>query len=209
MCKKTNLLMMLGLTVTLCLLPVHADVVGVGEVVMDGTNLVSATTADGYTVTSGVLRTGTTTAPNSEGYEYKPEWADDFDFSDAASNRYPLTTVLFGGELWSNDNGDAPDFFVFEAAGGRNVTDFRALFPDDTVGEALIVQTAEWLETGVSGGFENQQPIAGIAFSITDLKDAQGNNLADSTELKGLVMAQSDTGVDPVVDSWHSAPAWL
>ena len=176
-----------------------ADVVGVGEVVMDGTNLVSATTADGYAVTTEVLQTGTTTAPGGEGAQYPPEWADDFDFSNAASNVYPLTTVLFGGELWFNSNGDAPDFFVFEGAGGRNVTDFRALFPDDTVGEALIVQTAEWLDTGVVGPFDPPQPVAGIAFSITDLKDAEGNNLPDYTELKGIVIAQSDTGVDPVV----------
>ena len=176
-----------------------ADVVGVGEVVMNGTNLVSATTADGYAVTTEVLQTGTTTAPGGEGAQYPPEWADDFDFSNAASNVYPLTTVMFGGELWFNSNGDAPDFFVFEGAGGRNVTDFRALFPDDTVGEALVVQTAEWLDTGVIGPFDPPQPVAGIAFSITDLKDAEGNNLPDSTELKGIVMAQSDTGVDPVV----------
>lgn len=176
-----------------------ADVVGVGEVVMDGTNLVSATTADGYAVTTEVLQTGTTTAPGGEGAQYPPEWADDFDFSNAASNIYPLTTVLFGGELWFNSNGDAPDFFVFEGAGGRNVTDFRALFPDDTVGEALVVQTAEWLDTGVIGPFDPPQPVAGIAFSITDLKDAEGNNLPDWTELKGIVIGQSNTGVDPVV----------
>jgi len=176
-----------------------ADVVGVGEVVMDGTNLVSATTAAGYTVTTEVLQTGTTTAPGGEGAQYPPEWADDFDFSNATSNIYPLTTVLFGGELWFNANGDASDFFVFEGAGGRNVTDFRALFPDDTVGEALVVETAEWLETGVIGPFDPPQPVAGIAFSITDLKDVEGNNLPDWTELKGIVIGQSDTGVDPVV----------
>ena len=162
-----------------------ADVVGVGEVVMDGAILVSATTADGYTVTTGELQTGTTTAPGGEGAQYPPEWADDFDFSNATSNIYPITTVLFGGELWFNANGDAPDFFVFEGAGGRNVTDFRALFPDDTVGEAMVVQTAEWLDTGVIGPFDPPQPVAGIAFSITDLKDVEGNNLPDWTELKG------------------------
>ena len=177
--------------------PSIAEVVGVGDVVMDGSNLVSATTAKGYAVTTKVLRTGTTTAPGGEGAQYPPEWADDFDFSNAASNVYPLTTELFGGELWFNANGDAPDFFVFEAAGSRQVTDFRALFPDDTVGEPLVVQTAEWLDTDAIGAFD--QPIGGIAFSITDLKDAEGNNLPDSTELKGIVMGQSDTGVDPVV----------
>ena len=47
--------------------PVLAEVIGVGEVVMDGTFLVSATTADGYTVTVEQLRNGTTTAPGGVG----------------------------------------------------------------------------------------------------------------------------------------------
>jgi hypothetical protein len=59
------------------------------------------------------------------------------------------------------------------------------------------VQTNEWVETGVNGAFG--QVIAGIAFSITDLLDTEGNNLPASAEIKGIVIGQSNTGVDPVV----------
>ena len=198
MCKKSCFYLVFSfLALGVTAIPSLAEVVGVGQVVMDGTMLISATTADGYTVSVEQLRNGTTTAPGGDGAEYPPEWADDFDFSDAASNIYPLTTELFGGKNWINTNGDAPDFFIFEAAGSRQVTDFRALFPDDSVGEPLIVQTAEWLDTGVNGAFD--QTIAGIAFSITDLKDTEGNNLPGLAEIKGIVTGQSDTGVDPVI----------
>ena len=197
MCNKIYYVVFSFLALSMAAGPVLAEVIGVGEVVMDGTFLVSATTADGYTITVEQLRNGTTTAPGGVGAQYPPEWADDFDFSNAASNIDPYTTELFGGKNWINVNGDAPDFFIFEAAGSRQVTDFRALFPDDSVGEPLIVQTAEWIDTGVSGAFG--QTIAGIAFSITDLKDTEGNNLTSSAEIKGIVTGQSNTGVDPVV----------
>jgi hypothetical protein len=204
MCKKLTYVIpyvfVLGLTAG----PSLAEVVGVGDVVMCGFMLESATTADGYTVNVEQLRTGTTTGP--EGIIpplYPPECADDFDFADQTSQVYPLTTVLFGGTNWVNANGGNPDFFIFEAAdsGGEfkpDVTDFRALLPDGTLGEPLLVETSAWLDTGVIGA-SGHQAIGGVAFSITDLKDGDGNNLSSSTEIKGLVIGQSHAGIDPVV----------
>jgi len=200
MCKRPIYIMLFVSGViasvgSLCL----GEVVGVSDVVMDGTVLVSAKTPNGYQVIAGVnLFTGRTTTPQNLGGTYAPQYADDFDFKNWAGNEYPLTTVLFGGQqTWRDSNGDQPDFFIFEGAASKDTTDFRALFPDGTMGQPLTVQSSQWVSTGVTTG----QPITGIAFSITDLKDAAGSNLPSNAAIQGLVIGpmSGTAGVDPAV----------
>lgn len=184
--------------IVLCLsLISSAAIIGVGDVEMDGTMLLSATTTDGYTVTIDNLILGTTTSPGGENIQYPGAMADNFDFSDAASNDYPLTTLDFDGVNFSSTNGALPDFFMFEAVGSRNDMDVRAIFLDDSVGQPLLIPQSLWVETGTNGAFG--QPVGGLAFSITDLLDTNGNNLTEKTVIRGLQIAQTATGVDPVV----------
>ncbi len=194
--RKHLILVVLGIiasTGSLCL----GKVVGVADVVVDGVVLVSARTPDGYEVVAGVnLHLGTSTSRLGDAGDYPPQNADDFDFMTRAANDYPLTWVF--GRIWRDTNGDQPDFFIFEAAGSREVTYFRALFPDGSMGEPLVVPTDAWLDTGVVAG----QMIAGLAFSITDLKDTSGNDLPINAEIQGLVvgpLSGTSGNVDPVV----------
>jgi len=176
--------------------------VGVPDVVMDGTTLVSATTEDGYTVTADQFATGTTSAPDGWNEENPPEMADNLDLATATSNGYPLTTVDFGGHNWVDTNGDLPDFFLFESGGNDN-GDIQAIFPDDSLGQPLRFTTGDWAPTGVPGLWAGQT-IHGLAFAVTDLLDADGNPLTNSTVIKGLKF--TNTGVDPTTIAAVAGP---
>jgi hypothetical protein len=174
--------------------PAPAEIVAVNRVVLEGSTLASATTADGYTVTAEELATGTTTVPDGGNEEYPPELADDFDFSNATSNSYPLVTVEFGGRNWTDTNGDRPDFFIFES-GGNDAGNIQAIFPDDSLGQAIAWTTDDWGSLGIPGLW-GTQVMHGLAFAVTDLLDADGNPLTNHAVIKGIQL--SDTGVDPV-----------
>jgi len=117
----------------------------------------------------------------------------------------PLTTTLFGGANWSNSNGDAADFFIFEA-GGNDALNVAPIFADDSVGQYVEITSSgrtgfeanyNWGNTGViiTGPVRNGQTIYGVAFAITDLKDAGGEALTNSTVIKGLAFDAPDIDI--------------
>ncbi|MEE8267952.1 MAG: DUF5060 domain-containing protein [Gemmatimonadales bacterium] len=102
---------------------------------------------------------------------------------------------------WIDTNGANPDFFVFEAAGNDNVS-VAARLVDDTFGQAVPV--SGWTNTGstLTSGPNSGQAVHGVAFAISDLKDAAGNPLDESTVIRGLRIISDtiDGAVAAVID---------
>jgi hypothetical protein len=110
----------------------------------------------------------------------------------------------FGGsETWQDTNGDMYDFFVFEF--GRN-DEFSvgAILPGDVLGEVVVVPTSNWLPSiegdpdialHRSGPDNSNQPLGGVAFKVTDLKDQNGDPLTNESVILGLVYTNG--GLDP------------
>lgn len=167
-------------------------------------NLLSIT-AGGVTVSADRLRTGTTTQGGMDGTA-TPEM-DDFDINTALDwNLGPgnFWTVNFGGGLWTDTNGDAPDFFLFEY-GGTDSPDVAAIMPDGSLGQIVNIP-AQWADLGyprdgaaaadpvsTSG---TGQPIEGMSWAITDLLDASGNPLDNSSTILGITIVNRN-GTDP------------
>jgi len=139
---------------------------------------------------------------------------DNFDLNlfAARSGQTPpeITTLLFGGANWVDSNGALADFFLFEASGGGNPDDVgvAAIFTDDSVGIAIdlpqTVSATGWGNTGlsISAAVNNGQPITGVSWDITDLKDASGNFLTSSSVIKGIRIMNTTlntqaSGLDP------------
>jgi hypothetical protein len=130
---------------------------------------------------------------------------DDFDLNTVSTgNGSWTTTVLFGGINFTDSNGSLPDFFLFEAAGSGNPDDVSvaAIFTDDTIGMAVacpVDQATGWGNPGlpnVNGPINNGQPILGLAWDITDLKDASGNFLPAGSTIKGIQILPGSS-IDP------------
>jgi len=102
----------------------------------------------------------------------------------------------FGGGLWKDTNGAAPDFFIFECGGNDDIT-VAALLADGTPGKAVRIHKEAWSQTGmacpVAGG-----DAAGIALCVTDLRDAKGLALRSDAPIKGLRITSSPHGIDPL-----------
>tara|TARA_B110000208_G_C11401406_1_gene296096 strand:- start:9 stop:497 length:489 start_codon:yes stop_codon:yes gene_type:complete len=101
-------------------------------------------------------------------------------------------TISFGGENWSNSNGDDADFFIFESVGNDSVS-IRPIFTDGSVGQFVVFSvkggdSTNWGDTNVpiTEGARSGQNIFGMAFAITDLVDAAGVALTNSTVIMGL-----------------------
>ena len=96
---------------------------------------------------------------------------------------------MFGGANWSDSNGSAADFFIFEARGNDTLS-VAPIFTDDSVGQYVTIASSgvNWGDTGVTvtGPVRTGDTIFGVAFAITDLKDAGGVALTNSTVIKGL-----------------------
>ncbi len=128
--------------------------------------------------------------------------ADNFDlnlFAGRATEVPPTHQVkgLGGQLLWSDTNGDNPDFFVFETGGNQDVN-IEAILPGGIIGQSVTVPTATWGATGLTittSGPHNGQTIEGIAFAITDLLDENGNNLTNSSLIEGIQITSD--GYDP------------
>ena len=121
---------------------------------------------------------------------------DNFDlnlyFTRGGSGEYGWETISFGGENWSNSNGDEADFFIFESGGNDSVS-IRPIFTDGLVGQFVVFSVkggdlTNWGDTGVpiTVGPRAGQNIFGMAFAITDLVDADGVALTNSTVIMGL-----------------------
>ena len=160
-------------------------------------------TVDSYTVATDQLTTGTTYQENIGGTLHP--FMDDFDINTALNyGGTSFVTVNFGGGLWSNSNGDDPDFIVFESGGeGGDTPTFQAVFPDESLGQGVQFPS-DWGPTGYirnaavanDGKDMNGQQLHGMAFSITDLLDASGNPLSANSVILGLQYERG--GMDPV-----------
>jgi hypothetical protein len=163
-------------------------------------NLLSITVGN-YTVTADRLGVGTssivpagTPLPRLDNLDLSEG------YSSTAGTIYK--TVGFGGSpTWKDSNGDNPDFFIFES-GGEDAPAIAAILPGGVVGQAVTV-TGKWGQTkynrpavSVDAEAMQGQPIVGFAFAITDLLDASGKPLTNSSEIEGIQTTRN--GMDPM-----------
>jgi autotransporter-associated beta strand protein len=175
----------------------------------DQYNLTSLTTSNAFTgvqttVTNSILGFGTTTTAGT--FNAPLSQMDDININNLVSGlSATVKTVSFGGINFTNVNGNLPDFFIFEASGSANPDDITiaAIFSDDSLGANVvcptIVATNGWGNTGLTmgpGAQQNPQPICGLSWDITDLKDAGGINLSSSAVIKGIAIVNG-FGIDP------------
>ena len=157
--------------------------------------MLTSVTVGSYTVDVENLRTGTGsgTYTGSGTPTYPVANADNFNINNFASQYDPHDIIDFGGGLYSDANGDNPDFFIFEN-GGNDTGTIRAIFPDYSLGQPISFVQASFGPTGFTSSVGNQS-IAGMAFAITDLLDASGAPLTNSSVIRGIRIAS--IGLDP------------
>jgi MYXO-CTERM domain-containing protein len=163
------------------------------------------------TYLSNNLAPGTSSSPVDTGWNATVANMADFNLqtrttsTTSGSGAYPFNTVLFGGGNFTGFNGSLLDFFLFEAAGGGNPDDISIapIFTDDTVGTYVNLPTTitagGWGNTGlVMFNQQSGNTIAGIAWDITDMKDAGGNSLSSTATIKGISFGFVAGGIDPI-----------
>lgn len=167
-------------------------------------NLLQSVSVGGYTANRSDLVVGTTEAmpggTDGNGTFFgtweppydPPAPSSNFDlhhFLGNHQNPNPIRVTSFGGAaLWTDVNGNDPDFFLFEAAGGElgdtDVT-IQAILPGDVLGaEVDLPGTGTWGDVGIEAS--NGNPVKGISFAVTDLLDVNGNALPGSAAIEGL-----------------------
>jgi hypothetical protein len=161
-------------------------------------------TAGGVTYSQSQLAFGTVS--NSAGLQ--PNAYDGYVLSTIVPNignnptagaSLPTTAVLFGGNNFTS-TGSALDFFIFEAgATSGDAISVAPVFIDNSLGlnTAISGNSTSWGNTGltIGGPVQGTQFIQGTSFSITDLKDALGNNLTTSSTILGIAITVGG-GVD-------------
>ncbi len=168
-------------------------------------NILSITVGS-YTVTADRLATGTTTHGGIGGTPC-PEM-DDWDINTALDWNLGggnFWTINFGGGPWKNSNGDDPDFFLFEY-GGTETPDVAAVLPGGSLGRSIRIPD-QWANLGYSrvaaasgdpvSGSGNGQSLEGMSWAITDLLDAAGNPLTNSSVIEGIAIVNRN-GIDPI-----------
>ncbi|UCC99363.1 MAG: discoidin domain-containing protein, partial [Phycisphaerales bacterium] len=168
-------------------------------------NILSITVGS-YTVTADQLGTGKTTHGGIGGTPC-PEM-DDWDINTALDWNLGggnFWTINFGGGPWKNSNGDDPDFFLFEY-GGSQTPDIAAILPGGGLGQTVTIPD-QWAGLGYSrvaaasgdpvSGSGNGQSLEGMSWAITDLLDAAGNPLTNSSVIEGIAIVNRN-GIDPV-----------
>ncbi|MFO8015028.1 MAG: PEP-CTERM sorting domain-containing protein [Phycisphaerae bacterium] len=209
-------------SLAVCLLASTAmgDIIAIDSVVA-GTNGsppydLQSITVGTYTVSVDDLRVGDTDAtPLQSGncapfcggtwpdYPDDPAPCSNFDINDILArnqNSNPITVTNFGGGLWSDVNGDNPDFFIFESASGTFGDDditIQAILPGPVLGNAVSLPGSQtWGDTGLTRTVNpnNGQAIKGTSFAVTDLLDDSGAPLLADQQLKGLAVYSS--GID-------------
>ncbi|UCH90031.1 MAG: LamG domain-containing protein, partial [Thermoplasmata archaeon] len=161
-------------------------------------------TVGGYTVTVDELVTGTSEGvATAQPAPYDDiTVADNFDlnlFAGRADEVPPTWQIkeLGGKPVWSDTNGDHPDFFLFETGGNQDFS-IEAILPGGIIGSSVNVPQSTFGDTGLvitTSGPHNGQTIEGVAFAITDLLDQNGNNLTNSSIIEGIQI--SSPGLDP------------
>jgi hypothetical protein len=126
---------------------------------------------------------------------------DDFDLNTRASGgaNYPLDTIF---AHYTPNNGSLPDFFLFEAGANPDDVSITPIFSDNTFGTPVSLPTdinaTGWGLTGKSMTQQQAgQAITGIAWDITEMKDAGGNFLAPNAAIKGIRIGLVSGGIDP------------
>ncbi len=208
--KKVRSLLIISIFISLIFsLSVNASVGPVSGITATGSSGsdpidLNSITVGGYTVTVDDLYTGTSSG--SGGGSLPITNADNFNLYDVTTSYNPLDTVYFGGELWTDTNGDNPDFFIFESRGNDSGT-LQAILEDGSLGNTISFSSGDWGDTGYDDSYGRSH---GLAFSVTDLKDSTGNNLTNSSVLQGIRISSS--GIDPgcicavVVESANEPP---
>ena len=109
---------------------------------------------------------------------------------------------------WYDRNGDAPDFFLFEV-GGDDPVDVAPVFSDGSQGAFAALGGWQPIGFTATGGPGQGEPVAGIAFRLTDLRAADGQPLAGDATIRGIRFASGtiDGAVFAAVDpTEHAAP---
>ena len=156
--------------------------------------LLGSVTAGSYTVAQADLGTGASVGNANMGG--LPENVDDWDLNTIAA-RTNLTgeeakweiRQLGGRQTWTDSNGEQPDFFLFEAGMNDNGVQVWAILAGGGLGQAITLPNGNtWGDTGLDivGGPNNGQSIGGVCWAITDLKDASGAALTNSSVLEGI-----------------------
>jgi len=174
----------------------------------------------GYTVDASRLTVGTSTTTVDPVVGTALPVIDNLELSlcyIAGETTDAFTVHMFGGKLWTNSNGDEPDFFLFEAGGNDN-PDFAAILPGGVLGRTVTIPATDSLWGGIGAGYNgtNDQEIHGVSFAITDLLDASGNPLTNSSIIEGLAITNRnglDTGAwcavasTPILTAINPSPA--
>ena len=128
--------------------------------------------------------------------------------ADRANNEHCRTTQFGGQSLWSDGNGDKYDFFIFESSYENQTETFliKAIMADGTLGGSLSVVGSHWRPSTLNppepsirdglGLIRSSDPQSdkgpwGIAFKVTDLKDANGDPLTNYSLIQGLQIASA------------------
>lgn len=159
--------------------------------------MLESLTVGDFTITKESLALGVSIGSAFLGSNIR--YADDFDLNTVATrNASGIWRVakIGGLDSYSDTNGEAPDFFVFDVGMNDNLS-VQAIFADGTIGKAIIIPSNTWGDTGLNrvGILNGNQSIGGLAFSITDLLDSAGQPLASTTVIQGLLF--NSPHVDP------------
>ncbi|MBE0536285.1 MAG: lamin tail domain-containing protein [Phycisphaerae bacterium] len=159
--------------------------------------MLQSITAGGYTVMINDLALGTSdivegSATGSLGT--RSDAADNFDLNDFVA-RTSLTganaewkiAMIAGREKWRDSNGDNADFFIFEV-GGNDAVQVRAILSGGVLGEPMTITLSQWSNTGLyrSGQPNAGQPVAAVAFAVTELFDDAGTPLTNRSIIEGI-----------------------
>ncbi|MEN6334168.1 MAG: PEP-CTERM sorting domain-containing protein [Phycisphaerales bacterium] len=160
--------------------------------------MLESLTVGDFTITKESLALGTSAGKAFLGSTIR--YADDFDLNTVAARTASgvwKVTKIGGQDTYRDTNGDAPDFFVFEA-GMQDTLNVQAIMADGTLGKTVTISHDRWGYTGLErvGLYNLGQPIGGMAFAITDLLDAQGQSLASDAVIQGLLF--NSPNLDPV-----------
>jgi hypothetical protein len=186
----------------------HAAVTGIDSVTLNVDNSLDTATVGGTAFEGGVIAdqaqanignplgpvaTGDALVSGSDMIDLAPlTWDNDVLTGSAGGQGQGQTggiLQLFWGTAVGGftDNDSDPDFFVFEDSGNDDV-EIRAILANDTYGEAVLL--SGWNSVSNDGvlndGEFTGRDVQGVAFELTDLLDASGNNLTNGMTIKGI-----------------------
>jgi hypothetical protein len=157
-------------TLTVTLAGSHVETITAGGVTFDHRQLVAGSSVGNHMMVQGTYGETAADDRNLETYfsrnGHGPSW--DITLED-----------------WTETNGDAHDFFLFEV-GGNDTVSVQAILTDGTIGQAVSI--SGWSGTGhtVVTGPNAGQVVCGLAFKTSQLLDVSGAALPDGVALEGI-----------------------